>query len=68
MHASLNHRLVIEFFVALLLVVPVWQIFKRAGLSAPLALLLFVPGIGPIIVTVLLAFMRWPAVEGEGVP
>ena len=59
-------RLIVELIASLIIVVPTWQIFRRAGLSAPLSLLIFVPGLGPVIVTVILAFMRWPAVEGEG--
>jgi hypothetical protein len=63
----MSERLIVEFLAGLILIVPIWQIFKRAGLSAPLSLLLFVPGVGIVIVTILLAFMRWPAVEtGEG--
>jgi hypothetical protein len=50
------------FFTALLLIVPMWRIFRRAGFSPALSLLIFVPGFGFLIATLLLAFRRWPAV------
>jgi hypothetical protein len=50
--------------LAVLLVIPVWRIFRRAGLHPALSLLLFIPGLGVLIVSVVLAFSRWPAVEG----
>lgn len=48
---------------ALLLVVPVWRIHGKAGLNPALSLFLFVPYIGFLIVTLVLAFARWPATE-----
>lgn len=50
-------------FAALLLIVPVWRIFRRAGLHPALSLLLFIPGLGLFIVALVLAFSRWPAIE-----
>jgi hypothetical protein len=50
------------FFMALLLVVPAWRIFRRAGFHPALSLLLFIPGLGLLIIALLLAFRRWPAV------
>jgi len=38
---------------------PLWRIFARAGLPAPLSLLVFLP-LGQIIVALILAFARWP--------
>lgn len=37
-----------------------WRIFERAGFSGALSLLNLVPGFGPIICLVILAFGRWP--------
>jgi hypothetical protein len=48
-----------------LLIIPVWRIFRRAGLQPALALLLLIPGLGLVIVSLVLAFSRWPAVEGS---
>ena len=50
--------------LAALLIIPVWRIFRRAGLQPALALLLLVPGLGVLIVSLILAFSRWPAAEG----
>jgi hypothetical protein len=49
------------FFTVLLLIVPVWRIFRRAGFHPALSLLIFLPGFGILIVAALLAFRRWPA-------
>ena len=39
-----------------------WRIFTKAGLSGALSLLIFVPGIGGLIVLCILAFMDWKVV------
>jgi uncharacterized membrane protein YhaH (DUF805 family) len=39
-----------------------WRIFTKAGLSGPLALLVLIPGIGPILVPCILAFSDWKVV------
>ena len=44
-----------------LVIVPYWQIFKKAGFPAPLALLMFIPLINLIMLYVL-AFSRWKVV------
>jgi uncharacterized membrane protein YhaH (DUF805 family) len=41
-----------------------WRIFVKAGYNGALALLNLVPGVGPLIVMVVLAFGRWP-IEDE---
>jgi H+/Cl- antiporter ClcA len=45
----------------LLLVVPLWRIFGRAGLSPLLSLLALVPVLGLLIVSAILAYTDWPA-------
>ena len=55
---------------AVLLVIPYWQIFKKAGFPAPLALLMFLPLVNFIILYVV-AFSRWkvvPAPDYAAVP
>jgi uncharacterized membrane protein YhaH (DUF805 family) len=37
-----------------------WRIFTKAGYNGALALLNLVPGIGPLICILILAFGRWP--------
>jgi uncharacterized membrane protein YhaH (DUF805 family) len=39
-----------------------WRILAKAGLSGPLALLVLVPGIGPLIPLCILAFSEWRVV------
>lgn len=61
-----------EFLFALitliLVIVPLWRIFKRAGFNPFLSLLVIIPILGPIIVSCVLSFAEWPAskkVEGK---
>ena len=49
-----------EFLVAIILVVPIWRIFSRAGFSGFWALLMFIPFAGYLMATLMLAFRRWP--------
>jgi hypothetical protein len=49
--------------VAALLLLPVWRIHKRAGLSPALSLLILVPVAGVLVCSLILAFSRWPATE-----
>lgn len=58
--------LVVHVLFALLLIVPSWRIFERAGYSGLLSLFHLVPVIGPFIVMAILAFGDWP--NGEGRP
>ncbi len=43
------------------LLYPAIRICRRAGLRWPLALVVFVPLVGPLILLALLAFMIWPS-------
>ena len=58
--------LAVHLLFALLLIVPSWRIFERAGFSGLLSLFHLVPVIGPFIVMAILAFSDWP--NGEGRP
>jgi len=40
-----------------------WRIFAKAGYNGALSLLNLVPGVGPLICVVILAFGRWPIEE-----
>ena len=57
--------LVVHVLFALLLIVPSWRIFERAGYSGLLSLFHLVPVIGPFIVMAILAFGDWPSGEGR---
>ncbi len=51
-----------------------WRIFTKAGYNGALSLLNLVPGVGPLICVLILAFGRWPiedqlaAMQGGGGP
>jgi hypothetical protein len=49
--------------IALVLVVPLWRVFQRAGLNPALSLFAIIPGLGGLVALALLAFLRWPATE-----
>ena len=46
-----------------LIIVPLWRVFDRARLAPALSLLFAVPVAGPLVVLLLLAFMRWPSLQ-----
>lgn len=50
-------------FVVVLIVIPVWKILQKAGLNPAISLFIFLPGVGPLIVTLILAFADWPATK-----
>ncbi len=58
--------LLLHLLVALVLIIPTWRIFVRAGFSGALALSHLVPLIGSFIVMAVLAFSAWP--NGEASP
>jgi len=40
---------------------PAWRILKRAGLNPAWAYLVFLPGLGPIAVIIILVYSDWPS-------
>ncbi len=46
--------MLVLFFVAY------WKICVKAGFSGAMALLLLIPGIGPLVLVLYLAFAEWP--------
>ncbi len=57
---------VVYLLFSLLVIIPTWRIFARAGYSGALSLLHLIPGIGAFIVMAILAFGTWP--NGEARP
>jgi len=49
-----------------LLLFPVWRIYKRAGLNPYLSLLLFLPVVGGLICTLILIFSKWNLNRSKG--
>jgi hypothetical protein len=58
-------NIVLGLVVGLLLIAPTWRIFRRTGLASACSLLVFVPGIGPVVAIVVLAFIPWPSRRPE---
>ena len=50
--------------VALILIIPYWKIFQKAGFSKWLALLMIVPFVN-LITLYCVAFIKWPALESQ---
>jgi len=50
--------------LGLLTVWPVWRIFQRVGIAPPFALLVFLGFPGLLICATMLAFGRWPTLDG----
>ena len=48
----------------ILMIVPLWRVYGRTGLTPALSLLFAVPVAGPLVVLLLLAFNDWPAARG----
>jgi hypothetical protein len=55
----------IYVFLVFVLIVPVWRMFRRAGLAPAWSLLMLLPMIGIPIVVWMFAFSKWPAVHGS---
>jgi branched-subunit amino acid transport protein AzlD len=53
---------VVAIPVVLSAILPYWQIFKKAGFSPALSLLMLVPFVG-IVVLFVVAFSDWPALR-----
>lgn len=54
-------------FIAIIVIIPFWRIFKRAGYPGAFGLLAIIPFAG-IVLLYVLAFMPWPSLkrmEGE---
>lgn len=53
------------FVFAILCIYPLWRIFARAGLPAPLSMLVFLP-LGGLVAPMILAFAEWPNARTPG--
>lgn len=52
----------VAFLISVVVLLPAyWIIFRKAGFSPVLSLLLIVPGLGWLIATAILAFAKWPS-------
>jgi hypothetical protein len=48
-----------------LIIIPAWRILKRAGLNPAWAYLVFLPGLGPLAVIIILVYSDWPSYRKE---
>ena len=49
----------------LIILWPLWRIFRRAGFHPAWSLLIFLPGLGWLIIYLVLAFRTWPALRTD---
>jgi hypothetical protein len=61
-----HHGLLYYAILSLLVIVPCWKIFQRAGLNPAMALFIFLPVLGWWIAGVILAYSSWPALDAPG--
>jgi hypothetical protein len=54
-----------SFAFGLIVVIPLWRIFERAGMQPALALLALIPAVGLVIVAAILALGRWSNAAGD---
>ena len=52
--------IILNLVIGAVILYPMWRIFRRSGMYPALALVVFVPMVGPLIAAVILAFARWP--------
>jgi hypothetical protein len=75
--ASFLAALAVGYIVTIIVIVAFtiwvyWRIFEKAGYNGALSLLNLIPGVGPLISVLILAFGRWPiedrlaALQGTG--
>lgn len=57
------HLVILGAVAFFLVILPFWQIFKKAGFSPALSLLMFLPFVSTIVLYVV-AFSDWPALKG----
>jgi len=60
-----------SFAFGIIVLVPLWRICERAGLTPAIALLVLIPYVGIVLVALILAFSAWRnahATDGYGPP
>jgi hypothetical protein len=60
---TLKHPLALQLISGILMLVPAWRIFRRAGQPPFMALLVLVPWAGLLLAVSALAFRPWPNVH-----
>lgn len=55
-----------HLLLGLLLVLPAWKICGKAGFSPLWSLLVFLPYLGYLALSLVLAFVAWPVAQGRG--
>lgn len=53
------------FILAVIVMFPMWRIFRRAGFNPALSLLVLVPWVGFLIASAILAFADWPRLRRD---
>lgn len=65
MENEIANEIIGAIVTGVILVIPVWVIHKKAGLSPWLSLLLFIPFFGLLVVYMVLAFSKWPTTQSS---
>ncbi len=63
MENNLIAHIIGQIVLGLILIFPLWKIHSKAGKDPVLSLFIFLPYLGILIVSLILAFSRWPATE-----
>ncbi len=53
------HHGIFSLAFGVIILIPLWRIFQRAGLAPALALLALIPVFGAMVVVLILAIARW---------
>ena len=56
-------ELVAWLIIATLIIIPAWRILRKAGFIPALSFVLIVPILGWFCITIVLAFVPWPALK-----
>lgn len=59
-----SSNLIIMLLAAIIVIIPFWRIFAKAGYSSWLSLLMIIPVVN-IILLYFLAFANWPVLRGK---
>ncbi len=63
MESELALGLIYQTIIGAFLLFPLWKIYSKTGKNPVLSLFVFLPYIGFLMVSLILAFSRWPATE-----
>ncbi|MBW7852100.1 MAG: hypothetical protein H3C38_16515 [Rhodospirillales bacterium] len=54
------------FWVSVLVVIPLWRVFRRAGFNPAWSLIVLIPWVGGPVALAILALAPWPVQDARG--